>query len=168
MPAPCEEPIVAPGGDDMKKMTEMGVAPLIAGPSFLYLGAAILLHHALFPVFAFTAAPGPALLVAGAALIALGLAVLLSSGLRVLTAFRGQRLLTDGFFAVFSNPMYAAYVLAIVPGLALVLNSWLVLTGSAVVYVLFRVLVPGEDRWLRQMFGARYEEYRRRVLVKIF
>ncbi len=152
----------------MKKMTEMGVAPLIAGPSFLFLGAAILVHYALFPLFAFTAAPGPAQLIAGAALIALGLAVLLSSGLRVLKAFHERRLLTDGFFAVFPNPMYAAYVLALVPGLALVLNSWLVLSGSAVVYVLFKALVPGEDRWLRETFGARYDEYRRRVLVKIF
>jgi len=152
----------------MKKMTEMGVAPLIAVPSFLYLGAAIALHYALFPLFAFTVAPGPALLAAGAALTALGLAVLLSSGLRVLKAFREQRLLTDGLFAVFPNPMYASFVLAIVPGLALVLDSWLVLTGSAVVYALFRVLVPGEDRWLQEKFGAQYAAYRRRVLVKVF
>lgn len=150
------------------KMTEMGVAPLIAVPSFLYLGAAIALHYILFPLFAFAPAPGPGLLVAGAALIALGLVVLLSSGLRILKAFREQRLLTDGFFAVFPNPMYAAFVLAIVPGLALVLDSWLVLTGSVVVYALFRALVPGEDRWLKEKFGATYEEYRQRVLVKIF
>jgi protein-S-isoprenylcysteine O-methyltransferase Ste14 len=152
----------------MKKMTEMGVAPLIAGPSFLYLGAAIVLHRVLFPLFAFTAAPGPALLIAGSTLLALGLGVLLCSGLRVLKAFREQCLLTDGFFAVFPNPMYAAFVLAIVPGLALVLDSWLVLTGSAVVYALFRAMVPGEDRWLRERFGERYVEYRRRVLVKAF
>ena len=94
--------------------------------------------------------------------------MLLSSGLRILKAFREQRLLTDGFFAVFPNPMYAAFVLAIVPGLALVLDSWLVLTGSVVVYALFRALVPGEDRWLKEKFGATYEEYRQRVLVKIF
>lgn len=150
------------------KMTEMGVAPLIAVPSFLYLGAAIALHDALFPLFAFTSAPGPAMRIAGAVLIAFGLVMLLSSGLRVLKAFREQRLLTDGFFAVFPNPMYAAFVLAIVPGLALVLDSWLVLTGAAVVYGLFRALVPTEDRWLKEKFGARYDEYRRSVLVKVF
>ncbi len=152
----------------MKKMTEMGVAPLIAVPSFLYLGAAIALHYALFPLFAFAADPGPALRLAGAALIGLGLVVLLSSGLRIMKAFREQRLLTDGFFAVFPNPMYAAYVLAIVPGLALVLDSWLVLTGSVVVYALFRALVSGEDRWLKEKFGVQYEAYRQRVLLKVF
>ena len=41
------------------KMTEMGVAPLIAVPSFLYLGAAIALHYILFPLFAFAPAPAP-------------------------------------------------------------------------------------------------------------
>ncbi len=64
--------------------------------------------------------------------------------------------------------MYASFVLLIVPGLALILDSWLVLTASAVVYVLFRALVPGEDRWLKEKFGAQYEEYRRRVPVKFF
>ena len=149
-------------------MTELGVAPLIAVPSFLYLGAAIALHYALFPLFAFTATPGLALRLVGAALAAFGLVVLLSSGLRVLKAFREQRLLTDGFFAVFPNPMYAAFVLLLVPGLALILDSWLVLTASVVVYALFRALVPAEDRWLKEKFGARYEEYRRKVLLKFF
>jgi protein-S-isoprenylcysteine O-methyltransferase Ste14 len=150
------------------KMTEMGVAPRIAVPSFLYLGAAIVLHYVLFPLFAFTANPGPVLLIVGAALAAFGLVVLLSSGLRILKAFRQQRLLTAGFFAVCPNPMYAAFVLLIVPGLALMLDSWLVLTASAVVYALFRALVPAEDRWLKEKFGAQYEEYRRRVPVKFF
>ena len=51
------------------KMSVMGVAPLIAVPSFLYLGAAIALHFALFPLFAFTAVPGLAMRIAGAVLI---------------------------------------------------------------------------------------------------
>jgi protein-S-isoprenylcysteine O-methyltransferase Ste14 len=144
------------------------VAPLIAAPSFLYLGAVIVLHYSLFPLFAYSAAPGIALRLAGAALIACGLVMLLSSGLRVLKAFREERLLTDGFFAVFPNPMYAAFVLLIVPGLSLLLDSWLVLTASAVVYVLFRLFVTSEDRWLKEQFGSRYEEYRRQVLVKFF
>ena len=150
------------------KMTELGVAPLIAAPSFAYLAAAIVLHVRFFPLFAFTGTPGTALWIAGAVLIAFGLFMLLSSGLRILKAFREGRLLTDGFFAVFPNPMYAAFVLAIVPGLALVLNSWMVLIGSAVLYCLFRIFIHGEDRWLRAKFGRPYEEYRRRVLVKFF
>ena len=131
-------------------------------------GGAIALHDTLFPLFAFTPTPGPAIRIAGAALIAFGLVMLLSSGLGVLKAFREQRLLTDGFFAVFPNSMYPAFVLVIVPGLALVLDSWLVLTAMAAVYALFRALVPAEDRWLKEKFSARYDEYRRRVLVKLF
>ena len=150
------------------RMTVMGVAPQIAVPSFLYLGATIALHYALFPFFAFTAAPGLGMRIVGAALIAFGLFVLLYSGLGVLYAFRTQRLLTRGFFAVSANPMYTSYILAIVPGLALVLDSWLVLTGSAVLYALFRTLIPAEDRWLKEKFGAQYDAYRQRVLVKFF
>ena len=43
--------------------------------------------------------------------------------------------------------MYAAFILAIVPGLA---------------------LIPAEDRWSKEMFDAQYDEYRQRVLVKVF
>jgi protein-S-isoprenylcysteine O-methyltransferase Ste14 len=151
-----------------RKMTELGVAPLIAVPSFLYLAAAIVLHYSLFPVFAFSTTPGIALTVVGAVLAAFGLFMVLSSGFRVLRAFRQARLLTDGFFAVFPNPMYAAFVLLVVPGLALLLDSWLVLTASVVVYVLFRVLVGGEERCLKERYGSEYEEYRQRVWVKFF
>ena len=94
--------------------------------------------------------------------------MLLSSGLRILKAFREGLLLTDGFFAVFPNPMYAAFVLLIVPGLALLLDSWLVLIGSAVLYGLFRIFIRGEDSRLNAKFGSQYEEYRRRVAVKLF
>src|SRR4030042_6031469 len=72
-------------------------------------------------------------------LIAFGLVMLLYSGLGVLKAFRKQRLLPKGFFAVFPNPMYAAYILAIVPGLA---------------------LVPAEDNWLKERFrGSEVSSY---------
>jgi protein-S-isoprenylcysteine O-methyltransferase Ste14 len=27
---------------------------------------------------------------------------------------------------------------------------------------------PAEDRWLKEKFGAQYDEYRKRVLVKFF
>ncbi len=63
--------------------------------------------------------------------------------------------------AGFPNPMYAAFVL-VVPGLALLLDSWLVLIGPAVVYGLFRIFIRGEGRWLHAKFGRQYEEYRRR------
>jgi hypothetical protein len=115
-PSFCKEDVDMNG-----KMSVMGVAPLVAVPSFLHLGAAIALHSALFPLFAFTPAPGLAMPVAGVVLIAFGLFMLLSSGLSVLKAFREQRLLTD----------------------------------SAVMYALFRALVPAEDRWLKEQFGAK-------------
>jgi len=64
--------------------------------------------------------------------------------------------------------MYAAYILAIIPGLALVLDSLLVLTGLAVLYALFRALIPSEDRWLKEKFDPQNDEYRQRVLMKVF
>lgn len=34
------------------------------------------------------------------------------------------------------------------------------MTAAAVLYVLFHARVPAEDRWLKETFGAQYDQYR--------
>jgi protein-S-isoprenylcysteine O-methyltransferase Ste14 len=84
----------------------------------------------------------------------------------MLRAFRRHDLATTGFYAIAPNPMFMSYVLFILPGLSLLLRSWLVLTSSLVFYVLIRVMSRPEEEWLKQEFGERYLEYRKRVLLK--
>ncbi len=149
------------------KMTEMGIAVKVAPPAFLYLGAAIVLSYVFLPVFAY--GPGSlTLIIVGAVLAAAGVYVLLTSGFRILKAFRSKKLLTDGWFHVFKNPMYASYVLFILPGLSLILNSWLVLTSSAVFYALYRAFEKDEESYLAGLHGKDYEEYRKAVIFKFF
>ncbi len=148
------------------KMTVMGVGPRVAVPAFVYLAVVIVLSYVLLPVFAWTRGSALVLIVIGAVLAAAGVFILLSCGLRVITAFKERKLLTDGFFRLFLHPMYASYALFILPGLSLILNSWLVLTSSAVVYALYRIESRGEEDYLSKLHGKKYEVYRESVIFK--
>ncbi|MGL5817931.1 MAG: methyltransferase family protein, partial [Phycicoccus sp.] len=71
--------------------------------------------------------------------------------------------MTSGPFAVSRNPLYLG-MLALYVGLALLVPSvWaLVLFPVAVALLLWGAIRP-EERFLRERFGAEYEEYARRV-----
>jgi protein-S-isoprenylcysteine O-methyltransferase Ste14 len=148
-----------------KKMTAMGTGPATAVPAFTYLVLAIVLDCVLRPRFKLHAS-FETLLPWGVALIVLGLVALGVSAVQMLRAFRRHDLATTGFYAIAPNPMFMSYVLFILPGLSLLLRSWLVLTSSLVFYVLIRVMSRPEEEWLKQEFGERYLEYRKRVLLK--
>ena len=148
-----------------KKMTAMGTGPATAVPAFGYLALVIVLDYLLRPMFKMRASFG-ALLPWAIALIVVGLVVLAVSAVQMLRAFNRHELATTGLYAIAPNPMFMSYVLFILPGLSLLLRSWLVLTSSVVFYVLIRIMSRPEEEWLKQEFGERYLQYRRRVLLK--
>ena len=148
-----------------KKMTAMGTGPATAVPAFTYLTLVIVLDYVMRPRFKLHASFGT-LLPWGVALIAVGLVVLAVSAVQMLRAFKRHELATTGLYAIAPNPMFMVYVLFILPGLALLPRSWLVLTSAVVFYVLIRVMSRPEEEWLMQEFGERYLEYRKRVLLK--
>jgi protein-S-isoprenylcysteine O-methyltransferase Ste14 len=148
-----------------KRMTVMGTGPQTAVPAFAYLALTIVLDQVFGPRFRMHGSL-QAYLPWGVALIAVGLVVLGASSAQLMRAFKRHELATTGFYAIAPNPMFMSYVVFILPGLALVLRSWLVLTTVVVFYILIRVFAKAEDEWLLQEFGERYREYRRRVLLK--
>jgi protein-S-isoprenylcysteine O-methyltransferase Ste14 len=148
-----------------KKMTAMGTGPMTAVPAFTYLALTIVLDQVFSPRFRMQGSLS-AYLPWGVALIAIGLLVLGFSSIQMLKAFNRHELATTGWYAIAPNPMFMSYVLFILPGLALLLRSWLVLTTSVVFYILIKVMTRPEDKWLLQEFGEQYVAYRRKVLFK--
>jgi len=68
---------------------------------------------------------------------------------------------TSGPFRLCQNPLYASFILLLVPGLAVLLKSWAVLTASPVVWLAFKSCIGREYAEMRSAFGERYEQYRR-------
>jgi len=107
--------------------------------------------------------PSALRLALGSALLAIGLAFWAWSAAHFLRHFFAGRLLTSGPFAWCRNPIYASFIVLLVPAAALLANAWPLLAADAALYLLFRRFIGDEDRMLADRFGASYEAYRRRV-----
>lgn len=149
-----------------KEMKIVGVAPLIAIPTFLYLGLTAVISSLAGGIFTITGQGYSVLVVVGIVLIVIGTMMVISCARKLHKSFNSGLLMTDGLYRIFRNPMYAAYLLFVIPGISLLFNSWLVLTTVIVNHILFFVFIKREHRYLQEKFGKEYEEYLRKVLIK--
>lgn len=148
------------------KMKITGVAPMIAIPTFAYLILAILITYSSNRTFKITTQGQITLIVLGGALILIGVLIVASCGRKLLKTFDKGVLMTDGLYKIFRNPMYAAYLIFVIPGISLLFNSWLALTTIVINYVLFSFLIKREYRYLHEKFGKEYEAYVNKVFIK--
>ena len=110
-------------------------------------------------LFGIAIVPDPFLLVAGALLVCWGTWVYIRA-LRVLNrALSEEQLAVTGPFAYVRHPIYASWILLLLPGVALMCRSWLVLTATVVGYASFRVLIPREEAAVEARHGEDYRMY---------
>lgn len=107
--------------------------------------------------------PHGVLLVIGVVLIAGGLVFYVVGLVALARAYNADALQTGGAFALCRHPIYAAWALFIVPGVVLLMGSWLGLATPVVMGIVTRVLVGKEERYLAARFGEAYRVYKRRV-----
>jgi protein-S-isoprenylcysteine O-methyltransferase Ste14 len=148
------------------KMNIAGSAPLIAGPTFIYFIITAIISSLAKPSFIITEKHYDVLIVLGIILIIPGILMVISCGRKLLKSFNKGLLVTDGLYKIFRNPMYAAYLLFIIPGICLLFNSWLVLTTILINYILFSIFIKNEYQYLHEKFGSEYEDYLKKVFIK--
>lgn len=148
------------------KMKIAGVAPLIAIPTLLYLILTVVISLMVSKIFTITTNHYSVLAAIGIVLITVGVLMVISCGRKLLKSFNEDLLMTDGLYRIFRNPMYAAYLIFIIPGICLFFNSWLVLTTVFINYILFSVFIKREHRYLEEKFGSEYEKYLEKVFIK--
>jgi protein-S-isoprenylcysteine O-methyltransferase Ste14 len=144
------------------KMTQWGIGPVFALASITYAVAVGLLSHGR-AAFEITLVPHSALVALGIVLIAVGVPMYVLSGKAVLRAFHAGQLVTDGVYGICRHPLYGAWIVFIVPGIELILGSWLGLTTPLAMYLILRVLAAKEEDYLAERFGESYAAYRRKV-----
>jgi protein-S-isoprenylcysteine O-methyltransferase Ste14 len=83
----------------------------------------------------------------------------------ILTRVPKRRLITTGPYAVVKHPLYTSVALLVLPGIGLLLGSWLGVPLGIILYVGSRLFSPQEERLLSETFGASWDEYRRRVKI---
>jgi protein-S-isoprenylcysteine O-methyltransferase Ste14 len=137
-----------------------GVGPRIDLPCLLYSGSGIFLSLANPGWFRIASAPSWPAAACGTGLMIAGAALYVTSLLLLNRNMKRGKLATNGPYRFVRHPLYASWILCIVPGVALIFESWFILTVSVVAYAFFRVFIHEEEDALESMFGEAYERYR--------
>ena len=143
-------------------MTLLGVGLKFALISVGYTFIIINLHFMWTPHLSF---PIPRLLtlILGVFLLIIGTPIYLTAGLTIHKYFHGGKLATTGIYAYFRHPIYGAWIVFIMPGIVLLLNSLIGLSIPIFMYVLFKILIVKEDKYLEERFGEEFVDYKNRV-----
>jgi protein-S-isoprenylcysteine O-methyltransferase Ste14 len=144
----------------MEKLSFLGIGPKIARVAIPWLVIAIALTL-LFPsVFTFGKTSQQPLLIAGAVLLAIALVFYIATLTVMVPGIRNTRLVTGGVYRLCQNPLYAALLLFLIPGLGLMMNSWIIPTASILGSLAFRKFIHEEEDLLEHLFGDEYRQYR--------
>ncbi len=108
---------------------------------------------------------GAAGLAAGIVLLTLGVPFWLWAVAQILVYVPRGRLITSGPFALVLHPIYVSVALLVMPGVGLVLDTWVGFPIGGALYVSSRIFATREERKLAAHFPAEYPRYRARVLV---
>lgn len=74
-----------------------------------------------------------------------------------------EKLVTEGFFRHSRNPLYLGNLLVLLGLFIIHNNPWVYVLGFAFFLFAYSAIVAAEEEYLREKFGAEYEEYCRRV-----
>jgi protein-S-isoprenylcysteine O-methyltransferase Ste14 len=142
-------------------MTRWGVGPIYAAGSIAFVA---ILSSVNISIFAELAMPyNPFVYVCGIGLIAVGVAILVIALVQVHSAFGSRRLVTCGVYAYLRDPVYAVWLLFIVPGLILITGMLLLTIAPFLMYSLLKAVIGREEAYMELTFGKEYLQYKSEV-----
>ena len=108
------------------------------------------------------------MIILGIILILAGAIIVVNVSIKLQKSFKTNILMTDGLYKIVRNPMYVAYLIFVIPGICILFNSWLVLTTIILNYILLRIFIKEEYKYLEDKFGDEYKRYLSKVWIKFF
>ena len=144
----------------MKKMSFMGIGPRIGVIVLPWLAVTILLALKFKDSFAYFEDVKRILFFVGLSFVIAGSILYFLTIPAMLKGLINTRLITTGTYYLCCNPLYASIILFIIPGVSLMMNSWLVLTTSFAGYVLLKIFIKNEYEEMEKFFGDEFRKYR--------
>jgi protein-S-isoprenylcysteine O-methyltransferase Ste14 len=108
---------------------------------------------------------GAAGTILGIVAAAIGVLLWLTSVVQILTFVPKGKLITRGPYALLLHPLYTSVALLVIPGVGLLLDTWLGFAVGVVLYGSARLFAPAEERDLAARFPQDYPAYRKRVIL---
>lgn len=144
----------------MNKLSALGAAPKIGGIALPWLVLAIFLSIRYKEYFFYFSEMSPILFLSGLTLVLIGLILYFLTAISLIKGLKETRLISNGTYYLCCNPLYTSIILFILPGISLMMNSWLILTTSFLAFAAFKVFIRSEYRELESFFGEAYIQYR--------
>jgi protein-S-isoprenylcysteine O-methyltransferase Ste14 len=92
-----------------------------------------------------------------------GATIFVSALVHFIVKFPSGTLITTGAFRLSRNPIYASWMVLLLPGLSLLLNNWLFMAAAVAMYGAFHYFIEKEELSMRDTFGKEYDEYTSKV-----
>jgi protein-S-isoprenylcysteine O-methyltransferase Ste14 len=146
-----------------KRMTRWGIGPRWVRACVVCLSPFIV-AGAIWPnAFAMEIMPRNVLRIAGILLLTAGIPFGVAALVTLHRGFVRGELFTRGVYGLCRHPIYASWIVFLVPGILLLAGSWMFLLAPLVMYVLLRLMIRDEEAFLEATFQDEYRAYRRRV-----
>jgi protein-S-isoprenylcysteine O-methyltransferase Ste14 len=142
-------------------MSRWGVGPIYAGGSVMFVVILSAINLSILPTLIISY--NPYVFCFGVGLIAAGVAVLVIALVQVHSAYNSRKLVTSGVYAYIQHPVYAVWILFIVPGLILITGMLLLTVAPFLMYSLLRALIGREETYMEATFGREYLDYKNKV-----
>lgn len=117
----------------------------------------------LYPSFFSVGGPSRALTVLSIGALIPGLTLWLWSVALILTRVPKGELITHGPYSLMKHPLYTGVALLVAPSIGFLLDTWLGVVIGLSLYVGSRLFSPAEERILSTTFGARWDDYCKKV-----
>ncbi|MFX0018691.1 MAG: methyltransferase family protein [Promethearchaeota archaeon] len=99
----------------------------------------------------------------GIVLIIIGVFIFIKSEILLRKAYNASELLVTGFYGHMRHPMYGSVILLIIPGIVIIINSWILYFLPFVFYIIFRIFIIQEENYCLKKFGEKYIHYKKNV-----
>lgn len=146
-----------------ERLSRFGIGPRIVGAVLVCAIAAAGLSYEFPRVCLVPALRQSAVAAIAWALVVAGVAIWFAGAIVVMRAYDRDELVTTGVYSLVRHPMYAGWIVLILPGLVLLTTCWPLLAAPLAAYVIFKRSIRREDEYLAKRFGRSYLDYRGRV-----
>jgi len=146
-----------------KQMTRWGVGPKFTIISLIFAVIVFAIQTIVFPELKFIIYTRLINTIVGTFLIGVGLIIFLIPAFTIDRYFYESKLCKKGVYAYLRHPIYASWISFIVPGIVILRGSILGVTIPIFMYIVFRTLIPIEEKYLIEKFGDEYFEYKSKV-----
>lgn len=99
----------------------------------------------------------------GIILITIGVFIFIKSEILLGKAYKASELLVSEFYGHMRHPMYGSFILFIIPGIVIMINSWILYFLPFIFYIIFRIFIKQEESYCLKKFGEKYTHYRKNV-----